>query len=467
MRPDVAKCATTGWGINLARLLLSLCDPFLEPSTNRWQNINVVSVFFPDVCCSSATGCHLRTPASLQAYVVDPERASIDLTEDTKLGSSLEEARDLGRGLLREREQSEGAASPKSGYHFVCECFFLAGKALHLGVKAALEEMRNIQRSLSFQMGDLEEAKALMEQAPPGSPERMRLELQYKRLKAHQDQMQGLVLTYQAMLADDRLMAQAVSYFRLAAFWVMRLARQGEASLPEEPPAAFRILPEFMVEDLCEVVSWVGRTVPHILEGSKMEELVVFLTTLIGATSYVRNSWLRSQMAEVLHIWLPDNFIESGWRRARSAPQVASRLSTLYEHSEAVVSQLVPSLIRLYCDIESSGRHSQFYDKFNTRYQLGEILEYLWGIPRHREVLKALAAREVSGLYLSFCNFMVNDCIHLLDGAVTRLPEIRELEQEMEDQAAFAKLPQQERQEKTSRLMEAVKWVIFARDPFR
>lgn len=90
-----------------------------------------------------------------------------------------------------------------------------------------------------------------------------------------------------------------------------------------------------------------------------------FLTTFIGATPYVRNSWLRSQMAEVLHVLLPEHFYQKHARRARALPQVASSLSSLYESSETVTAYLVPALLALYVDIENTGRHAQFYEKFN------------------------------------------------------------------------------------------------------
>ena len=43
-----------------------------------------------------------------------------------------------------------------------------------------------------------------------------------------------------------------------------------------------------------------------------------------------------------------------------------------------------PSLIHLYVDIELTDRHNTFYEKFTVRYQIGEIMAYLWQLPQVR-----------------------------------------------------------------------------------
>lgn len=42
------------------------------------------------------------------------------------------------------------------------------------------------------------------------------------------------------------------------------------------------------------------------------------------------------------------------------------------------------SLVQLYVDIEMTDRHNTFYEKFTTRYQIGEIMAYLWQLPQVR-----------------------------------------------------------------------------------
>lgn len=39
-------------------------------------------------------------------------------------------------------------------------------------------------------------------------------------------------------------------------------------------------------------------------------------------------------------------------------------------------------------EIEITGSHTQFYDKFNTRYYITQLFKLVWTNPTHREALK-------------------------------------------------------------------------------
>lgn len=72
------------------------------------------------------------------SYVTGSTR--IDHKEDTKLAVDAEE-----QEALLERMRSGAAASTPS-YHFICECFFLTAKGLHLGFVKAVQDLYSIAR---------------------------------------------------------------------------------------------------------------------------------------------------------------------------------------------------------------------------------------------------------------------------------------------------------------------------------
>ena len=39
-------------------------------------------------------------------------------------------------------------------------------------------------------------------------------------------------------------------------------------------------------------------------------------------------------------------------------------------------------------EIEITGSHTQFYDKFNTRFYITQLFKLVWSNPTHREALK-------------------------------------------------------------------------------
>jgi len=58
-------------------------------------------------------------------------------------------------------------------------------------------------------------------------------------------------------------------------------------------------LQEYFVEDMIEVLMYVSRFKPQVLEGIPMEELLLFFVTFMGSPAYIKNPYLRSRMVEV------------------------------------------------------------------------------------------------------------------------------------------------------------------------
>ncbi|KAJ8427801.1 hypothetical protein Cgig2_025819 [Carnegiea gigantea] len=92
---------------------------------------------------------------------------------------------------------------------------------------------------------------------------------------------------------------------------------------------------------------------------------------------------------------------------------------------------------------------SEFYDKFNIRHNIAELLEYLWQVPSHRNVWRQIAKQEEKGVYLNFLNFLINDSIFLLDESLNKILELKALEAEMSNTAEWERRPAEERQERT------------------
>ena len=56
---------------------------------------------------------------------------------------------------------------------------------------------------------------------------------------------------------------------------------------------------EYFVEDMIELLLYVSRFKPMVLEGLPMEELLLFFVTFMGSPDFVHNPYLRSRMVEV------------------------------------------------------------------------------------------------------------------------------------------------------------------------
>jgi ubiquitin conjugation factor E4 B len=120
----------------------------------------------------------------------------------------------------------------------------------------------------------------------------------------------------------------------------------------------------------------------------------------------------------------------------------------LFEGHQLCLDYLVPNLLKLYVDIEFTGSHTQFFDKFNIRHNIAELLEYLWDVPSHRNAWRQIAKQEEKGVYLNFLNFLINDSIYLLDESLNKIHELKEIEAEMANTIAWNSRPAQEREER-------------------
>lgn len=115
----------------------------------------------------------------------------------------------------------------------------------------------------------------------------------------------------------------------------------------------------------------------------------------------------------------------------------------------------------------------QFFDKFNIRHNIAELLEYLWDVPSHRNAWRQvsnfccthysaitwywnishifmwqIAKEEEKGVYLNFLNFLINDSIYLLDESLNKILELKEIEAEMANTIEWERRPAQEREER-------------------
>lgn len=58
-------------------------------------------------------------------------------------------------------------------------------------------------------------------------------------------------------------------------------------------------LQEYFLDDLCELLLYVGQTSTKSLEGLQLDEILVFMVVFMGSPGYVKNPFVRSRISEV------------------------------------------------------------------------------------------------------------------------------------------------------------------------
>ena len=439
-------CSSHGFAHNLSMTTLRLAAPFTEPGAMKFTKID-------------------------PSYVRS-RKCRLNLTEVTRVSATEEQAR---AGALTEAEETA-----TESYGFICECFFLAARAMHLGYVKCVSEHTSLARELQdrqSQLGDVDAMRAQWAASLPGGAPNAFQSAQFDRhigqLTNELARCKERYACFDSVLQDPRAIGEAMTFYRLVATWLIWVATDGRDAaggatlarevagktggggggggggglLPTPCPPRFALLPEHILEDcadfllyLCRFCAQSGGPNRDVFNHERLDELMSLFVLLFGSPEYVKNPYLRAKFVEVLRHWLPGDPAEP---RGRWNPAMAN----LFEGHQLALKHLIPSVLRLYVDIEFTGAANQFYDKFNIRYQIGEMCEYLWKVEPHRIAWSELAIRDPA-FYMRFLNMLINDAVWLLDESMQKLPEVREYDQDSSDVDAWSRRPATERAER-------------------
>ncbi|CAN4079426.1 unnamed protein product [Withania somnifera] len=439
LQVDPLSCASSGMFLNLSAVMLRLCEPFLDASLSKRDKIDPQYVF-------SSTRLELRGLTALHAsseevseWINQNNPGKVDVSKEGSDGENrllasqeaTSSGNDSGGPSILHYNKSPSSSSEKAKYPFICECFFMTARVLNLGLLKAFSDFKHLVQDISRCEDSLSTMKTMLEQAP--SPQ---LQQEISRLEREFELYSQEKLCYEAqILRDGGLLQHALSFYRLMVVWLVGLVGGFKMPLPSPCPVEFASMPEHFVEDAMELLIFASR-IPRALDGVLLDDFMNFIIMFMASPEYIRNPYLRAKMVEVLNCWMP--------RRSGS-----TATSTLFEGHQLSLEYLVRNLLKLYVDIEFTGSHTQFYDKFNIRHNIAELLEYLWQVPSHRNAWRQIAKEEEKGVYLNFLNFLINDSIYLLDESLNKILELKELEAEMSNTLEWEQRPAQERQERT------------------
>ncbi|XP_050384650.1 probable ubiquitin conjugation factor E4 [Argentina anserina] len=427
---DPLSCASSGMFVNLSAVMLRLCEPFLDVNLSKRDRIDPKYVFY-------GNRLELRGLTALHA-------SSEEVTEWINK-DSLGNAGGDGQNRLTQSQEATSSGTnisqpsnvklggQKSKYTFICECFFMTARVLNLGLLKAFSDYKHLVQDMQRSEDTL---KALKNQAP--SPQ---LKIDIARLEKELELYKQEKRCHEAqILTDEPLLERALSFYRLMVVWLVRLVGGFKMPLPSTCPVELASMPEHFVEDAMELLIFASR-MPKAFHGIMLDEFMNFIIMFMASPEYIRNPYLRAKMVEVLTCLMP--------RPGHQPTAVTAAATSLFEGHQLSLEYLVRNLLKLYVDIEFTGSHTQFYDKFNIRHNIAELLEYLWQVPSHQNAWKQIAREEEKGVYLNFLNFLINDSIYLLDESLNKILEHKELEAEMSNTAEWERRPAQERQERT------------------
>lgn len=174
-----------------------------------------------------------------------------------------------------------------------------------------------------------------------------------------------------------------MQFMRYVIVWLLRLAsgqnlpkEKLQLPLPAQQPEIFKCLPEYFLEDIVENFKFITGNMPQIVTTTQCEELVNVCITFLRNSDYIKSPYLKSGLVTILYhgVWPAQN---------------ASRgvLADLLGGSTFAHKNLLHALMQFYIECESTGTHTQFFDKFNIRYEIFQVFKNIWPNTIYRENL--------------------------------------------------------------------------------
>ncbi|KAK7048400.1 U-box domain-containing protein [Favolaschia claudopus] len=361
----------------------------------------------------------------------------IDLKDETRIKATSEEA-----ARWAEENQDPNAPPP----NFVSNIFYLTVAMSHYGILRTISTYNDLAKHLDDMQRHVDMLQG--DGSWMGSPLQARTEQAINTVKMEMGKVRMQQLAFETQLLDPELVFRSIGFTNFLSTWLIRQADPAKKHpnppavipLPKEVPMSFRVLPEYIVEDIVDYLHFIVQTSPDKFELSGKTELLIFVLTFLNSTWYIKNPFLKSKINDVLFfgIW--------GYGRERNG-----LLGNMLNTNPIALKHLMPALTHFYIEVEQTGASSQFYDKFSARRNISYILKVVWDNPTHREALNSEAAKD-GDKFVRFVNLMINDVTYLMDESLSELTQIHTIQQEMDDQAAWNAQSVQHRREREGTL---------------
>ena len=315
---------------------------------------------------------------------------------------------------------------------FTTECFFLTLRSLTTGFMPSV-------RTYNFLIRDKNKYDRIIQNEPAGSYRDENIKIFNFIVK----QIHSLLV----YLDDEKLLIYISNLYLYSCDWILHIIksihsehypneRNPQIKLPlPDANVLFASLPEFIIDDLVNYfIFLIPFDITDIL--NKINSLLPLLHVIIllaGSPNYVRNPYLRARLIRIL-----TDFIECKNETLKKS------LSVLLDSDRTIKENLTSVLMKLYVQIENTGSHGQFYEKFSVRRDIQIIMKFIWQINSLKQ--KIIFQSKNENDFLPFISMILNDAIFLLDEGLKKLHEIRALQLKMQSEE-FKKMKPSERQQ--------------------
>jgi ubiquitin conjugation factor E4 B len=200
------------------------------------------------------------------------------------------------------------------------------------------------------------------------------------------------------------------------------------------------------VEDVVSNFKFIMWCMPQIITATQGDELVMLCITFLESSDYIKNPYLKAGLVSIL--------FRGTWKRPGGASGV---LVDLLNSLPFANDHLLHAVMKFYIEAEFTGAHTQFYDKFNIRYEIFQIIKCIWPNPLYREKLSNQANQNLD-FFVRFVNLLLNDVTYVLDESFGAFKTITSTQYELNTAgASMDAATRQQREENLSQSQRSAK----------
>lgn len=392
MRVDKTTVSSDGFMINITVCLDLLCEPFTS-TTKEFEKLDRIDINY------------------LQRH------PRVDMKDETKMNAD-QEASDAYYG------KDAGGAN-----NFITEIFFLTVAAHHYGTEGANTALQDLEKEMKHMQKQLDKFETERHKFVNNPSQ---LAVFERALSKYKDQIdKGLMYKYalSGVLLDETAQTRSMRFMRYVIAFLLRLVSpQGSfptkpftIPLPVQESEAFKNLPEYFIEDINSNFGFILYNLPQVVQSTQPDELVTLCITFLRNSEYIKNPYLKSGLITIL--------FRGTWPYRRGG---TGAFSDYYNGSKFVNQHLLHSLMKFFIEAEFTGGHGQFYDKFNIRYEIFQIIKNIWPNPIYKDNLSR-EAKQSTEFFVRFVNLLLNDVTFVLDESFTAFHKIHELQTELRE----------------------------------
>lgn len=336
LQVDNREVSSDGFMMNVTVVLDYLCEPFMDSTFSKIERVDAD---------------YFR------------KKPRLDMKEETKINA------DQARSDAFYANRLDGEAN------FITEIFFLTLAAHHYGSEATNTKMKNLDKDIKYYNKNLAAMENERHKFANHPNELRQLDLALVKYTAVLEKAMSLRFSIEGVLLDDKMQARSLQFMRYVTVWLLRVASQSDYKpdrelklpLPAEQPEAFRCLPEYALQDVVDNFKFAFRYVPRVVMSAVGEELVALCVTFLESSEYIKNPYLKSSLVSLLfHGTFPTYHLKTGV------------LGHIMTNTKLANDHLLHAVMKFYIECESTGASSQFYDKFNIRYEIFQVIKAVW-----------------------------------------------------------------------------------------